>query len=179
MKKKRYTLMNIILLILIVGLGIPIDSAKADMGPKPTADFDFIFETSNDLEIIEAALMQCETIKCLHPQKLEELGPQGFSCELERCTSMAYGYMDFLYLEITFSDGETRFSNVFEKEYFNSLYQVTVFQEDLMVEETGGQLNEMTKILLVSFIGVCLFSCILISGLVILIVFIVKIIKKK
>lgn len=115
MKPKLTFSKIMIIAVCILVIGIPFQTAYADMGPKPTAEFDFIYETSEPLEIVEASLMECETSACLQPLALEEMGPQHFTCEQGRCTTMSYGYADYLYLEITFSDGITRQSNVFSK----------------------------------------------------------------
>ena len=162
------------LTFIMIFLAFPLQTASADMGPKPTAEFDFVYQTNEPLAIVEAALIECDTSACLDPRPLEELGPQNFSCELGRCTSMAYGYAEFLYLEITFSDGMTRKSNVFGKEHFDALYEVTVYPDDMAVVETGGQMNEMTKILAITLGGICLFGLLLAGGLVWLIKFIIK-----
>lgn len=169
----------IIIAICILLIGIPFQTAYADMGPKPTGEFGFIYETSEPLEIVEAALMECETSACLQAQPLEDMGPQHFTCDQGRCTTMSYGYADYLYLEITFSDGITRQSNVFSKEHFDALYEVTVRPDDMVVVETGGQMNEMTKIVGLAFGAICLCGLILFGGLALMIVLIVKARRKK
>ena len=179
MKQKLMYSRIVVFSIFMALLGVPFQTAQADMGPKPTAEFDFVYETSEPLEIVEAALMQCETSECLQAQPLEEMGPQGFSCAQGRCTSMAYGYAEYLYLEITFSDGVTRKSNVLGKEHFNALYQVTVRPDDLLLVETGGQMNETTTILASVVGGACVLGLLLIGGLVLVIVLIVRATRKK
>lgn len=74
MKPKLIYSKIMIIAICILIIGIPFQTAYADMGPKPTAEFDFIYETSEPLEIVEAALMECETSACLQPLALEEMG---------------------------------------------------------------------------------------------------------
>ena len=51
---------------------------------------------------------------------------------------MAYGYTSYAKLVLTFSDGVTRESNIFGKEFDESQYEVTVHTSDLTVTETRG-----------------------------------------
>jgi hypothetical protein len=65
---------------------------------------------------------------------LEEGGPQGFFCELNSCHATAYGFARYHQLELEFSDGKTRQSNIFETAGFDSKYMVTIRPDDLLVE---------------------------------------------
>jgi hypothetical protein len=114
---------------------IPQFNAQADMGPKPTMEFIFTQNFDPSLTIVEGTLLECNDAICAHPKPLEELGPQGFRCDPDRCTSMAYGYSDYHRLVIRFSDGKVRESNIFRNRYFDAVYQVTVQADDLIVEE--------------------------------------------
>jgi hypothetical protein len=81
---------------------------------------------------------------------------------------MAYGFSRYHRLEIQFSDGKMRQSNIFETAAFSSKYTVTVRPNDLLVE---GQFSldvfSRTAILLVTCLCVLAGAGLLI-GLVIL-----------
>jgi hypothetical protein len=140
----KQRLLRFLCLIAIAVLAlIPGSSAQADMGPKPSMDFEFVFESDPSLSITGGSLLQCLDDACTTTEPLEALGPQGFSCDADHCESMAYGYRESFRLEITFTDGVTRRSNVFGKKHSDALYRVTVRADDLMVEETGGRVNPM------------------------------------
>ena len=154
LKKRKLQWMGIIFassLLLLAALLIPPHIARADVGPKPTMSFDFIFENGlSSLTIIEGKLMQCSDATCLDAKPLQMAGPQHFSCQQKSCESMAYGYSEHNRVEITFSDGKTRQSNIFGKKYFGAHYHVNVRQNDLLVEEQRGGINP----LIAMFIGI-------------------------
>jgi len=154
------------LVIILVALLTPSYSAQADIGPKPTMSFDFTFENNLSIAIVEGQLLQCSDATCLDAKPLQMVGPQHFSCQPKSCESMAYGYSEYNRLEITFSDGKTRQSNVFGKKYFGAHYHVTVRQDDLMVEEQWGSINPMTsifiEIIVVGVLGLTLVVALLI-----------------
>ena len=127
---KKLFLLSIFLLIFL-----PAGIVEADTGPKPTMEFEFQQELAGEpVTIIWGTLYECEHSDCSDAAPLEELGPQGFSCSVDRCDAMAYGFAPYHKLEIGFSDGQTRQSNVFETAGFNSIYGVTVRPGDLLVE---------------------------------------------
>jgi hypothetical protein len=129
----------LVLLALAFGLFFPPgQAAHADTGPKPTMDFSFIYELSPAVTIVSGTLLECSSPDCADAAPLEQLGPQGFSCEAGSCSSMAYGYSKYHRLSITFSDGQVRESNVFTKKNFNAHYKVTVRENDLSVTENWG-----------------------------------------
>jgi hypothetical protein len=170
-KKKRWLLIIFVLIVFI-----PTRSVHADIGPKPSMDFEFVCETDTTLQITDGQLMECEDPSCTKASPLEELGPQGFRCNEDRCSSSAYGYAEQFYLVITFSDGVTRESNLFGKEHFEAYYQVTVRAGDLLVEEKSGRGNPMGY-LYAGIIG----GTVLIGGLVVglVIALIVVVVKGK
>lgn len=104
-------------------------------------EFTFIQEFEPPLTIVEGTLLECEDVNCAQPVPLEELGPQGFHCTPDHCSSMAYGYSDYHRLVIRFSDGRIRESNVFANRYFDAVYQVTVREDDLNVQEDMWRSN--------------------------------------
>ncbi len=122
-------------LLLILQLLAPARLVLADTGPKPTMDFEFKQEMSGErLTITSGILYECEQSDCSDAEPLKELGPQRFSCEANSCHALAYGFRPYHRLEIQFSDGQTRQSNVFQRTGFNSKYIVTVRPQDLLVE---------------------------------------------
>ena len=128
-----------------------------DVGPKPTMDFEFVMEQGlPTVTITEAVLLECDDASCAGARPLEVLGPQGITCQEMSCSSMAYGYADYHRLEVTFSDGVTRQSDVFEKSAFHATYRVTVGQELLRVREGRGKIDPLVGVLLGSLAGLAL-----------------------
>jgi hypothetical protein len=124
-------------LILLFSLQIllPAHVALADTGPKPTMEFEFKQElTGEQVAIISGTLYECDQPDCTNASPLEELGPQRFTCEVDHCRALAYGFAPYHQIEIEFSDGRTRQSNIFETAGFDSRYTVTVHPDDLLVE---------------------------------------------
>lgn len=114
---------------------VPLQNAAADTGPKPGMEFEFIYETAAGSLLVQDGLQhECAQPDCSDARPLEDAGPQGFRCYETTCSSIAYGYSDYHYLELTFSDGKTRQSNIFKTAGFNSVYKVTVRENDLLVE---------------------------------------------
>ena len=154
LKKSKPQLIGIIFassVLIFAALLIPPHIARADIGPKATMSFNFIFENGlSSLTIVEGKLMQCSDATCLDAQPLQMAGPQHFFCQQNSCESMAYGYSEYSRLEIAFSDGKTRQSNIFGKKYFGAHYHVTVRQNDLLVEEQRGGINPLISM----FIGI-------------------------
>jgi len=126
---------TVLLLACLLAL-LPAQVAHADVGPKPSMKFAFEFE-GEPVPIVSGQLIECEDAACVSGAPLEELGPQGFSCTEDSCSSIAYGYADYFKLVIEFSD-RTRESNVFEKTAFAARYEVTVTEDALEVRETSG-----------------------------------------
>jgi hypothetical protein len=119
--------MKKILVVLVIPLIVMPLVAKADLGPKPSMDFDFKFETSNPITITGGQQIVCQQSDCRDGRALGEYGPQGFTCNAGSCNSMAYGYDgDYHQLVIQFSDGKTRTSNIFFSNAFDASFTVTV-----------------------------------------------------
>ena len=112
---------------------LPQATARADVGPKPTANFEFEYQI-DPVDIVEGELIECDDETCETGNPLEQLGPQNFECTATSCSSMAYGYADYLKLVITFTD-RVRESNVFTKKAFSATYKVIVSESSLQVEE--------------------------------------------
>ncbi len=131
-------LQRAILAVLALSLFLPFTPAKADIGPKPQMSFSFDFKISR-VDIISGELIQCEDAACTQGKPMGQMGPQHFSCGVDSCDSMAYGYAEYNKLVITFSD-RVRESNVFTKKAFNAQYTVTVTQDTMTVTEKGSLL---------------------------------------
>ena len=129
-------LIKLSLLLLSVVAFLPPQAALADTGPKPTMDFQFRQEMTGEppLTIISGILFECDQPDCSDAMLLEEGGPQGFFCELNSCHATAYGFARYHQIELEFSDGKTRQSNIFETAGFDSKYMVTIRPDDLLVE---------------------------------------------
>jgi hypothetical protein len=124
---------RLVFLLAAVAALLPLTTARADVGPKPTANFEFEYQI-DPVDIVEGQLIECEDEACENGDSLEELGPQNFECTPASCSSMAYGYADYMKLVITFTD-RVRESNVFTKKAFNATYKVIVSESSLQVEE--------------------------------------------
>src|SRR5688572_32166503 len=126
---------RVFLLLLFLQVLLPTQGALADTGPKPTMDFTFQQEMTGDqLTITSGILYECDQPDCSDASPLEEAGPQRFTCEANRCHATAYGFATYHKIEIEFSDGVVRQSNIFETAGFDSRYTVTVRPDDLLVE---------------------------------------------
>jgi hypothetical protein len=124
-----------LIMLLLLQTLLPMQTVLADMGPKPTMEFEFQQElTGEQVTIISGVLYECDQPNCSDAAPLEEGGPQRFYCESDRCRALAYSFAPYHKLEIEFSDGKTRQSNIFETAGFNSKYTVTVRPDDLLVE---------------------------------------------
>ena len=124
------------LLFLVLLALLRAETASADTGPKPSMDFQFKQEMTGEppLTIASGILYECDQPDCSDAAPLEEVGPQGFRCEANSCGAIAYGFAPYHRIEIEFSDGKTRQSNVFETVGFDSKYMVTIRSDDLRVE---------------------------------------------
>ncbi len=161
---------SILLALILIGLGAGTQAARADMGPKPSMEFEFVYESSTTLTISEGIQLECSDETCFDAKPLERIGPQYFDCTDTECFSRAYGYAEYYRLSISFSDGVTRESNVFDKTYYNANYRVTVRENDLLVEETGGSMNPMTFILVA--------GCVLVTSIITLFVILIFLIVR-
>jgi hypothetical protein len=129
------TKLKIFLLPFILILSIlPTQIVFADTGPKPTMEFEFKGLQDGELTIISGILYECNQPDCVDAAPLEELGPQRLYCEATSCRALGYGFAPYHILEIEFSDGVTRRSNIFETAGFASKYTVTIQPDDLLVK---------------------------------------------
>ena len=164
MKKLRIFL----LLFILVQLLLPAQVVFADTGPKPTMEFEF--KQAGELTIVSGILYECDQADCVDAAPLEELGPQRLYCEAESCRALGYGFSPYHILEIEFSDGVTRRSNIFETAGFASKYTVTIQPDDLLVKAQFSLGAISPRIL---FFLVCACACngiALVTGLIIFLV---------
>lgn len=123
----------------------------ADIGPKPSMEFNLIYETTETVTLIDGQQLQCEDESCSQPRPLEQLGPQGFYCEQDSCSSLAYGYAPYQKLVLNFSDG-TRESNVFEAGSYHARFDVRVTDTGLVIEERTSTALERLPFFLVALV---------------------------
>lgn len=158
--------MTLLLIALGAALLVLVPAARADVGPKPTLDFEFVYETGIPLTITGGDLLQCDNATCAGGEPLQELGPQRFSCTENACTSMAYGYSDYARLVIHFSDGITRESQVFAVKRFHAHCRVTVREDDLGVEVRGKLFSPLASLVAeLLMAGVVVPLCLIITAL--------------
>jgi|GEM_PF-983253 len=125
----------LVLLLFVAQALLPAQVALADTGPKPTMEFTFKQSLpSGPVTITSGILYECDQADCSDAAPLPQLGPQGFHCDILDCRALAYGFSDYHQLEIQFSDGVTRRSNIFKTAGFDSKYTVTIQPNDLQVE---------------------------------------------
>jgi hypothetical protein len=70
---------------------IPLQVARADVGPKSSMQFIFVSELDPQPGILSGQLLVCEDSACSRAEPLREMGPQGFNCQANTCTAIAYG----------------------------------------------------------------------------------------
>ena len=129
----KFKTLAILFLFLLAFL--PSRIVSADTGPKPTMQFEFKQELpSGQVTITSGIMYECEQADCSDAKPLAVRGPQHFTCDTSGCRVLAYGFSPYHRLEIQFSDGKTRLSNIFETGGFDSVYQVTVHPDNLLVE---------------------------------------------
>jgi hypothetical protein len=161
----------VILILFLVGI-IPLARVSADVGPKPSMEFSFNQEFAGPpVTIISGILFECEQPDCQDASPLQELGPQRFSCAATVCSALSYGFSPYHKLEIHFSDGITRTSNIFKTSQFQASYKVIVRQNDLLVTPRFS-LNFFTPLTYVLICSGCL------AGIVILVILIVLLLRR-
>ena len=171
----KLTKLSIFFLVMI--LFLPAHAVLADTGPKPSMDFQFNQEVPGEqLTITSGILFECDQPDCSDAAPIEEVGPQGFRCEATSCNAIAYGFAPYHQIEIEFSDGQTRRSNIFETAGFDSSYRVTIRPDDLLVEAQPslGVVSPALWIIIV----VCLCAVVVLALVGGLVVFLVRRSKK-
>jgi hypothetical protein len=152
---------------------LPVSTAFADTGPKPTMEFTFKQEASGEpLTIVSGILYECDQPDCSDAAPLQQLGPQGLRCDALGCNALAYGFSDYHRLEIKFSDGKTRQSNIFQTAGFESKYTVTIRPDDLLVETQFSLIPSSAPrgiILVIACICMLMILALVIGGIVFLV----------
>jgi len=143
----------------------------ADTGPKPTMDFTFKQNLPDgELTITSGILYECDLADCADAAPLEQLGPQGLYCDAASCRALGYGFAPYHKLEIEFSDGTTRLSNIFKTAGFDSKYTVTVQPNDLVVKARPS-LTALPPAFLITIACVCILAVgVVVVGLIIFLV---------
>ena len=165
MKKSRILLLSFILLLSI----LPAHVVFADTGPKPTMEFEFKQAfPDGQVTITSGILYECDHPDCSDASPLKELGPQRLTCDALSCSALAYGFSDYHRLELQFSDGKTRQSNIFKTAGFDSKYTVTIQPDDLLVEAQFSLLPSFSFGMVGVLACICAFiGAILVVGLII------------
>lgn len=115
-------------------------ASQADIGPKPTMGFDFVYKTEEAPSIVGAKQYQCESEDCSDAELMREIGPQAITCQENSCTSMSYGFKPYQKLVVEFSDEKIRESNVFSTNT-GKTFTVEVTDSDLLVKDPKGEAN--------------------------------------
>ncbi len=167
----------LILILFLLGI-MPFRDVSADTGPKPTMGFTFEQGIpGQQLSITSGMLYECEQADCQDAKPLARLGPQHFACQAATCNALAYGFSPYHRLEILFSDGKTRRSNVFQTAGFDSIYRVTIRQDDLLVEAQFNPVNLLPTTYLP--LDVLLFCACALGLLAVVIVAVVLIVRRR
>ena len=143
---------------------LPARMVSGDTGPKPTMTFTFKSESAGDqVTITSGTMYECRQSDCSDAAALQELGPQRFACDALSCEALAYGFAPYHKLQIQFSDGKTRESNIFATAGFASAYTVTIRPDDLLVESQFTARNMFPRVVTLALLCLCL---LVIGGLV-------------
>ncbi len=175
-------LRTVFILLSLLTPFLPFPAILSDVGPKPGMDFKFVQGIEGEqLTITSGTLLECEEADCQDAAPLRELGPQRFTCDATSCSAMAYGFSTYHQLEIQFSDGLTRRSNIFTTAGFNATYVVTIHETDLEVKSQFS-LDPLNLIPVSnsprSYLGIILICGLCLVGLVVIIVVIVLLVRR-
>ena len=169
--RTKYTSVVVILDVFVLSL-LSFQPVAADTGPKPTMDFTFTQAVPGpQLTITDGTLFECEQADCSDAQALQQLGPQHFGCAANTCDSSSYGYRPYHRIEIHFSDGKIRQSNIFQTAGFNAKYKVTIRPDDLLVEAAPNLDFSLPAPFVL--IGVCV-VCILVLMVIVAVILILR-----
>ena len=162
-----------ILSLAIVGALILVAApAYADVGPKPTMNFIFVYQIA-PVAIVGGEQIECQDVACTTNHPLQELGPQRFVCQSGGCSSMAYGYSPYHKLVIRFAD-RTRESNIFQMSGFSGDFAVTVHEQDLSVRQTYTAASIFDPVRVILFFPIALVSTVFVELVVALIYLLVR-----
>jgi hypothetical protein len=178
MKTSRLQILISRILLGLFIAAIPFQNVQADAGPHPNMQFIFTSRIKPAPTIISGKLQQCQDETCTEFEPLRELGPQRFECQVNSCYSSGYSYSPYQRLEIEFSDGVTRQSNIFTKRAYFANYLVTIQEDSLdVVEKSVGPNIPFFKPgapTLIDLLATVTFPCLEIILLVVLVLLIVR-----
>lgn len=109
----------------------------AEVSPLPEIQFNFIYNTQAKplIQPTASEFIGCKDRLCVESSPLGVYGSQRMECGGGACNAVAYEFEPFARLIISFEDGSTRMSNIFELS--NQLihkFNVYVNQDNLSVE---------------------------------------------
>lgn len=126
-------------IILILVMFSPQATISADAGPKASMEFVLIQNGSQPkTEIISGILYTCDESDCKDahiPEVIYGVNRE-LNCTEQSCYAVPSG--KFYKLEITFSDGITRKSNIFSRHFYESKYEISINKDLLWVKELNG-----------------------------------------
>jgi len=127
------------LLLFLIGMFASL-SARADAGPKPTMRFNITYEGSRAAGFVKLIQLQFDSATATVPQDslhdANHRGPEGLRCNSpQECRSLAYGYRPYHKLMFVFAD-DTLYSPMFDRQAFNSTYDVTVTDAGVTIKNT-------------------------------------------
>ncbi len=160
---------------------LPFNLLRIDTGPKPSMEFQFVQAPgSTPITITGGTLFECDQSDCSDAAPLPKLGPQGFRCDAQGCSAIAYGFKTYHKIEIQFSDGVTRQSNVFQTAGFDSIYTVTIEQNALTVNGKSGSLfKNLPRNVTFIAAAICGLCALFIIAVVIVVIVLVRRSRKK
>ena len=129
----------------LVFLILSMQTVFADAGPKPGMNFKMVYKTSKPVKVLEGWQLQSPFESFTVADTLKREGPQRLIVNQQDCKSVSYGYKDFQKLILRFDD-TTRQSNVFANESFNSVYEVTVYDNRLEVRDVTPFMKNSTSL---------------------------------
>lgn len=106
------------------------------MSPPPEMEFKLLYEISPAPEFASGTLLQCQEPDCSDGKQSGE----AIYCYTEAKCRVWLVDDDAVYfqIEVFFSDDTVRTSNIFEKTYAYSEYEITVLEDELVVVEVGS-----------------------------------------
>lgn len=117
----------------LLALFVPMQTVKADIGPKPSMTFIFKIPDPS-IKILEGRLFTCEDEECLTPRESEI----PVYCDENRCNlyrNSSYHESATVYqLTVKFTDG-VRASNIFSQSHYIAIYDVDIRGDELFVKE--------------------------------------------
>jgi hypothetical protein len=91
------------------------------------------------LTMVSWSMLNCQNSECSSPGEIVQMG-DAFRCSINECRAgIHYGIQhDYFQMDITFSDGVARKSNVFTRRFFDARYRVIIQSDSLLVRELKG-----------------------------------------